>query len=243
MRRRDFLLGMGSIVAGQALCSHASCATSRGCRLAAGGSDAPEYLNESGYGAIFDGACHSYADELNSMFGVRPALRFYDDTGSKNAFADPDARYPEGPDGTVVLGITLLGQFRNPNEIWLGREIDVLIAHEFGHILQYKRRTRDCWETEPHADFMAGWAIAHWHSKPPEFGKYGPRDMYEFNGGDQIVSEAETMFSYGDVEFNSPTHHGEPHYRAAMVRAGYDAGSMDVDHAFSTGQKWAHMNA
>jgi hypothetical protein len=109
MRRRDFLLGIGGIVAAEALCSHASCATARGCRLAAGESDAPEYLTESGYGSIFDGACHSYADELNSMFGVRPALRFYDDTGSKNAFADPDARYSEGPDGTVVLGIALLG--------------------------------------------------------------------------------------------------------------------------------------
>jgi hypothetical protein len=209
--------------------------------LAADGSESPQLLDESGYGYSFDDACRSYAGELNSMFGVQPALRYYDDTGIKNAFADPLARYLEGPDGTVVLGITLLEQFRNPNEIWLGRQIDVLVAHEFGHILQYKRRARDSWEMEPHADFMAGWAIARWHSKPLEFGKYGPRDMFEFNGGDQIVTEAETMFGYGDVEFNSPSHHGEPHYRAAMVRAGYEAGSMEVDQAFKAGQKWAHL--
>src|SRR5262249_1305913 len=149
--------------------------------------------------------------------------------------------YPEGPDGTVVLGTQLLGRFRGEDQLWLGRPIDVIMAHEFAHILQYRRNARDAWELEPHAAFMAGWAIAKGHDQPMEFGKYGPRDMYEFNGGDQIVSECEIMFGFGDVDFNAPEHHGEPHFRAAMVRAGYDAQAMDVTHAFEAGEKWSGL--
>ena len=245
MRRRELLLSMVSAIAAQAcpcLPSFAA-ASARGCRLATDGSEPLQlpYLDASGYGYMFDSSCRSFADELNGMFGVKPALRFYDDSGSKNAFADPVPRFADGPDGSVVLGIGLLGEFRNPNDIWLGRQIDILIAHEFAHILQFKRAARDSWQLEPHADFMAGWAIARWHSKPLEYGKYGPRDMYEFNGGDQIVTEAETMFSMGDAEFNSPSHHGEPNYRAAMVRAGYEFEKMDLGHAFANGEKWAGL--
>jgi hypothetical protein len=215
----------------------------RGCRLAADGSAPLErpYLAASGYESTFDGSCREYASALCDIFGVRPALRFYDDSDGLNAFADPVPRYPDGPDGTVILGIGLLGKFRTPGEIWLGRPIDVIVAHEFGHIVQFKRDARDTWELEPDADFLAGWAIARWHSKPPEFGKYGPRDMFEFNGGDQIANECAIMFSEGDVDFNSPSHHGEPQFRAAMVRAGYESEKMDLAHAYAVGEKWSGL--
>lgn len=243
MRRRDLLLGILTAVAAPACCVRARAASVRGCRLAADGSEPLQkpYLEATGYDGVFDSACQSFAEELNIMFGVKPALRYYDDSDGKNAFADPIPRFADGPDGTVVLGISLLGQYRQPDEVWLGRPIDIVIAHEFAHILQYKLAARDAWELEPHADFMAGWAIARWHSKPRKFGEYGPRDNYEFNGGDQIVTEAEIMFSMGDADFNSPAHHGEPHYRAAMVRAGYEAEQMEVRQAFASGEKWAGL--
>jgi hypothetical protein len=33
---------------------------------------------------------------------------------------------------------------------------------------------------------------------------------------------AETMFNLGDTQFNNRAHHGEPAFRATMVRAGYN---------------------
>lgn len=71
---------------------------------------------------------------------------------------------------------------------------------------------------EPHADFMAGWAIIqypeYWHKK----------DLGEGRALLSLKVAVETLFAKGDALFNSPTHHGEPEFRAAMALAGFDAG-------------------
>jgi hypothetical protein len=41
--------------------------------------------------------------------------------------------------------------------------------------------------------------------------------------------------------FNSPEHHGEPHVRAVMERAGYEAGQLVVKQAFEKGPSWAKL--
>src|SRR5262249_8857976 len=40
--------------------------------------------------------------------------------------------------------------------------IAIIVAHEFGHILQYKSGMAPDgpWQMEPHADFLAGWLLA-----------------------------------------------------------------------------------
>jgi hypothetical protein len=48
----------------------------------------------------------------------------------------------------------------------------------------------------------------------------------------------------GDTLYNDPRHHGEPEFRAAMVRAGFDAAfelHLDVDAAFEKGKKMAGL--
>ena len=49
------------------------------------------------------------------------------------------------------------------------------------------------------------------------------------------------MFSLGDTAFNDPQHHGQPEFRAAMVRAGYDSADLELDAAFERGMKYAGL--
>jgi hypothetical protein len=180
-------------------------------------------------------------DFLNEKFGVRPALRPYDDRPSPNAIAIPEARFPnEGPDGTVLLGIGLVDEEMRHGRGWSlkmgapepGEEsLVVILAHEWGHILQFKAGMTPAgpWEMEPHADFLAGWFFGHhfgWTAALPD-----------------IETAAKTMFEKGDTDFNNPAHHGQPQLRAVMVRAGYEAAQqgLDVKAAFEKGRTWAGL--
>ena len=50
-----------------------------------------------------------------------------------------------------------------------------------------------------------------------------------------------TMFDKGDTDFASVTHHGQPEFRAAMVRAGCDSAGLGLDAAFAKGRKMANL--
>ncbi|MBV8413263.1 MAG: hypothetical protein JOY64_36960, partial [Alphaproteobacteria bacterium] len=45
----------------------------------------------------------------------------------------------------------------------------------------------------------------------------------------------------GDTQFGNRAHHGEPQFRAAMVRAGFRSANLDVDAAFAEGKKFAGL--
>ena len=49
------------------------------------------------------------------------------------------------------------------------------------------------------------------------------------------------IFSKGDSNFNSPNHHGEPNFRAAMVMAGQEARLLSAQEAFKKGLKLAGL--
>jgi hypothetical protein len=51
----------------------------------------------------------------------------------------------------------------------------------------------------------------------------------------------ETMFKKGDTYYYHPDHHGEPEFRAAMVRAGYEDMALDVETAFKKGKRLAGL--
>jgi len=111
-------------------------------------------------------------DELSRLLRVYPAIFYLKENGRPNAFADTaifnDLLRQEGrtsaccPDGTVFIGLALLS-----NE-WratygTGLSIPAIIAHEYAHIAQFKYKfpwTEGKWP-ELHADFLAGWFIAH----------------------------------------------------------------------------------
>ena len=59
------------------------------------------------------------------------------------------------------------------------------------------------------------------------------RALLEFANQESAV---EALFKRGDTLFDSPAHHGQPEFRAAMVRSGYDAKSMDAQAAFEKGK-------
>jgi hypothetical protein len=123
----------------------------------------------------------------------------------------------------------------------------VIMAHEFGHIMQYKAGLTPTgpWQMEPHADFLAGWFLAN--ATKNITGEIVILDAAGKGAGqvltpDAIVEEAaKSIFEKGDTLFNDPTHHGQPEFRAAMVRSGYDAGTLDANQAFAKGKRMAGL--
>jgi hypothetical protein len=180
-------------------------------------------------------------NRLIERFGVRPGMSYYDDGVRPNALADPRAIFPDGPDGTVLLGINFfdryskpaLAQLENTNQFGaFFLAIHTIIAHEFGHIIQYKAGMSPTgpWQMEPHADFMAGWSLKAWGNMPSQM-------------TERVLETAvREFFLMGDTDFNDRAHHGEPEFRAAMVRAGYESGNLDVNKAFDEGKKFAGLS-
>jgi hypothetical protein len=170
-------------------------------------------------------AMNRFARIGRQHFGVRPIFGFYDDSASQNAFATPYEMFDDysHPDGTVVFGSNLLN-----NQLRLGSlapsAIMVILAHEHGHILQFKRnRGGACPDTELEADFLAGWALGVESTTASDL-VIDPRVM------------AQKMFDFGDYNFNSPDTHGTPAQRAGAVIAGYRAGrnGMELNASYTT---------
>ena len=249
MDRRNFILRLSSLMACQCSCGLSANARPRaqGCRSLASSSGVSA-LDEmrgllqtsSGLGPAFDQECEAVVREFKEMFGVNPGFSFYQDGpgDQRNALADSFS-YAGGVDGTVMIGLHLLSSLRHdpipcerprrcvrqPSVLGSGL---VVIAHEFGHILQFTKDVPDCWEMEMHADFMAGWALAkysehHWEFRPT------------------LLWTVEAMFGFGDTAFTAATHHGEPHLRRAMVKAGYESRVLSVSEAFDKGAQWARL--
>ena len=64
----------------------------------------------------------------------------------------------------------------------------------------------------------------------------------EESGQKFALEEAiDIIFRLGDTEFNKPSHHGQPEFRAAMVRAGLDAGALDIGEAYAKGRAMAGL--
>jgi hypothetical protein len=120
-----------------------------------------------------DDDCRALAKDLSELFGVRPGFSFYlDESGPKvNSLALPYALLP-GPEteDTVLIGVNLIEPYigslkvRSESDSF-PYEILIVMAHEFGHILQFKVNAEDSWQMEPHADFLAGWAAKRLMSK------------------------------------------------------------------------------
>jgi hypothetical protein len=160
-------------------------------------------------------AMHEDADALRNAYGVDAVGVFVQERGSPNACAtstvvtDDDVGAPVGyhPDGTVFFGVKLIGEEIDA-ENGYGWAIPAIEAHEFAHILQYKRHfplegTKWC---ELHADFMAGWFMA-WRI---------------FHAPTNAVPGMDSFNKMGDNDFTNPQHHGTPAARTAAYKAGFD---------------------
>jgi hypothetical protein len=190
-----------------------------------------------------------YERTARKTFRVNPALCFYDDGDAPNALAMPDVLFADGPDGTVLIGdkLTQYEWTRDrqinyfPLKLTIGgawQSLEIVVAHEFAHILQFKRGLPPGgpWQMEPHADFMAGWLLG---LKMEEMIKFYGTEIGSFG----IEEGTKSMFERGDTYFGDAKHHGEPQFRAAMVVAGFNARTLDLNSAFDLGRSIAGLKA
>jgi hypothetical protein len=169
-------------------------------------------------GGGIDEAILTEGDELSKLLGVNPAIFYLQEKGGPDARADStiyaDLLQQEGrtsnccPDGTVLIGLSLL------KSEWYATggtslSMPAIIAHEYAHIAQFKYKFP--WQEgkwpELHADFIAGWFIAHRGRFPV------PNNAYQ---------AAASLYYKGDYDFNEPDHHGTPTERLAAFRAGFE---------------------
>jgi hypothetical protein len=159
--------------------------------------------------------------ELMILFRVVPELRFLTGEAAKTAFAFP------GSEATFSCGTIYLG-----NRLLLGEmaatdrgfpAIVGILAHEFGHILQYKMNGGNVTlrpELELHADFLAGYYL-------------GKR---EFVRASDIELFLRTLFEHADpASWYRRPGHGNGDQRATVMLAGYRNSHRSVSEAYAEG--------
>ena len=151
---------------------------------------------------------------LADTFDVYPGFAFFDDTGAPNAWATSDSLIP-GRTYTVLFG-------ENYYRKWIsydpsGISVLTVIAHEFGHIMQYKAglmaQIRGGLPTpkrvELHADYMSGYYIAILKRLNPDASFWKAGDKFRQIG------------TYDDKD---PSFHGTPEQRVAASQNGFTTG-------------------
>lgn len=161
----------------------------------------------------FDLALAQTLAKISATLGVLPGFAYYDDYDGKNAYATPMVRL-NNADGTVLFGQRMLGLLLSGGE---SPEVSVaaVCAHEFGHILQYKRGLHHIVgagqptvkRIELQADFFAGYFAGIRKRDRPNF----PAAVF-----------ATTQYSFGDNMINHPSHHGTHEERGAAIVKGFE---------------------
>ena len=162
----------------------------------------------------FDLALAKTLAKISTMLEILPSFAYYDDYDGLNAYATPKVRMANA-DGTVLFGQRLLKRLMaSPESPEVG--VAAVCAHEFGHILQYKRGLMSVVgagqptvkRTELQADFFAGYFAGLRKLERPSF-PAAVVAMTQYNFGDNMVSE--------------PSHHGTPTERANSIVRGFEA--------------------
>jgi hypothetical protein len=152
--------------------------------------------------------------KLVDVFQVHPGFAFYEDGDDPNAYATDNTRL-NGADGTVLQGLNDLRNFfktyQHPDVA-----IATTLAHEFGHILQYKRgllkivnlgRTTKV-RSELQADYLAGYFIGLRKRERPSL---------------PAAVAAMSLYDIGSRDVDTRSH-GTPKERGQAFERGYDAG-------------------
>lgn len=161
----------------------------------------------------FDFALAHTLAKVSGVLGVSPGFAYYDDYDGLNAYATPKPRL-NGADGTVLFGQRLLKRLMSSNDN-PGVGVASVCAHEFGHILQYKRGLIEqvgagqptVKRIELQADFFAGYFAGIRKIEKPDF----PAAVF-----------AMTQYNFGDNMVNHTNHHGTPDERAAAIVRGFE---------------------
>lgn len=148
-------------------------------------------------------------NKLVSCFGVKPNSFYIFEDSSPNAFASSSISSNAFPDGTVVLGLKMINQECSSSPSGTCISMAVVLAHEFAHILDFKNNFVKIQgkKKELFADYMAG---VYLHTRQITFAFTDIREA------------ANSIFTKGDMNFNSPLHHGTPQERMNTLLAGYE---------------------
>lgn len=174
--------------------------------------------------AVLDTKFRASKADLESVFGVSTQLFIYDDSSSPNAFAmENDGSY----DGLVAFGQNLLVA-RLWNRDKGEAAVAGILAHEFGHVLQMKKGFSggNSPQKELQADFLAGYYLGH-------------RNYAQSS----IQAVGADLYSIGDYDFGSSTHHGTPAERVNAMLAGYSHRYNSVDDAYDAGLNYINGNS
>jgi predicted metalloprotease len=114
-----------------------------------------------------------------------------------------------------------------------GIAILAVIAHEFSHIAQYRRRVFDTLvggsgravRAELHADFMTGYYLGLRKADNPSL---------------SIRTAGVALYQIGDYAFNNRDHHGTPAQRVAAAEEGFKLANnkRSFVNAFNEGVNW-----
>ena len=148
---------------------------------------------------------------LSETFGVVPGFAYYDDYDGPNAFAI-GAPVMNNPDGTVLYGLRYLKAALKQRE-YPDIYVTSVCAHEFGHIVQYKRGLnlnagqKTVKRSELHADFLSGFYAGLLKLQRPKY----PAAVF-----------AAQEYSVGNFDYSAPNFHGTPDERARAVVRGFE---------------------
>ncbi len=152
---------------------------------------------------------------MSQTFEERPGFAFYDDSAAPNALATTDTRV-EGTWGTVLLGKTLFWSLVKKHDDG-GVAVIAMIAHEFGHVVQFRRGLRakllegqaTVKRMELHADFLSGYYLGVRKRETPTI---------------SLLSSGAQFRAIGDRQVDSRNHHGTPDERIASAERGFKLG-------------------
>lgn len=149
------------------------------------------------------------------FFSVNPAFGFYNENNAQAS----DATDPKltGTWGTVLFGTPLFHKEFEVNDP-TGMTVLAIIAHEFGHIVQYRKGLRaqvlsnqpTVKRLELHADILAGYYIGIKKRANPSL---------------TVYTAGEIFHRIGDSDFTLYNHHGTNDERVAASTLGFNRGN------------------
>jgi hypothetical protein len=192
--------------------------TEGGCILGAGSGDMEGSLFTSSGNQLVDRSFVVEASNLERMLDVHAPLYFLGGN-VKNAFAEPGGS--PGSNGRVIFSMALLNDEFNRTGAWQNFTVIVILAHEFGHIYQFKYGTKKLPVklTELQADYFAGWYM----------GRREQTSNFKISAFRQAV---QTMYEKGDYDFDNPQHHGTPQERMRAINEGLQHATLSASAAY-----------
>lgn len=171
----------------------------------------------------FDAINNREYNTLVAVFDVHPDFYYLRDEGAPNAYATSNIANPNFPDGTIMLGFSLVQSecFNSPSGTC--SSIPIILAHEFAHILDFKYGTGLTGKyKELFADYIAGSYLFH---------------RANTLGTLNVTEVGNSFFSKGDYNFNNPQHHGTREQRLNCLIAGYN-----LAYNYSTQGQFLNLN-